>query len=270
MKICRFNDDRIGIVLGDEVADVTSVIDSLPSVKYPFPRGDAFINALPSLLPRMREAAKNAPRLALAGVKLLSPVANPGKIVAAPVNYVDHLAEATSMPELHHGNQIHQIQKVGLFLKATSSLHGSSHGVYIEHADRRNDHEAELVAIIGKGGRNIRREDALGHVAAYCIGLDMTVRGPEERSMRKSIDSYSVAGPWMVTADEVPDPNALDFHLTVNGEDRQRANTRDLILDVAELIEFATSFYSLEPGDTIHVEFDSIGAMDVKVHAKRH
>ncbi len=152
MKICRFNNDRVGVVLGDEVAAVTSVLQQLSTAKYPFPRGDAFIAALPSLLPQMLEASRTAPRMPTASVALLSPVANPGKIIAAPVNYVDHLAEAVNMPELHHGNQIHQIQKVGLFLKATSSLHGCSQGVYIEHPDRRNDHEVELVAIIGKAG----------------------------------------------------------------------------------------------------------------------
>lgn len=286
MKICRFNNDRLGVVLGEEVADVTPILEYLPTAKYPFPRGDALVTALPSLLPRIREAVRIAPRIPISRVEFLSPVANPGKIIAAPVNYVDHLAEAVNMPELHHGNPIHQIQKVGLFLKASSSLQGCSQGVYLEHPDRRNDHEVELVAIIGKAGINVPRETALEYVAGYCIGLDMTVRGSEDRSMRKSIDSYSVVGPWMVTADEVPDPNNLDLHLTVNGEERQRANTRDLILDVAELIEFATSYYSIDPGDllftgtpagvgpvkagdVIHAEIASIGAMSVKVHAKR-
>ncbi len=285
MRICRFNDNRVGVVEGDQVADVTAALDSLGSTSYPFPTHDLFIASLPRLLPHMAALAKTAKRVPLASVKLLSPVANPGKIVAAPVNYVDHLAEAAGHAELHHGNKIHAIQKAGLFLKATSSLQGCSHGVVIEHEDRRNDHEIELVAVIGKSCRNVPKEKALSYVAGYCLGLDMTVRGPEDRSMRKSIDTYSVAGPWMVTADEVPDPDNLDFFLTVNGEDRQRANTRDLILKTAELIEFATSYYSLEPGDllftgtpagvgpvqagdTIHAEIASVGAMDVKVRAK--
>ena len=110
----------------------------------------------------------------------------------------------------------------------------------------------------------------------------MTTRGPEERSLRKSIDSYCVVGPWMVTADELQTPNALDFSLHVNGELRQKANTRDLILGIAELIEFASSFYTLEPGDLlftgtpegvgpvvpgdlITTEFEGIGCMQVRV-----
>jgi 2-keto-4-pentenoate hydratase/2-oxohepta-3-ene-1,7-dioic acid hydratase in catechol pathway len=79
----------------------------------------------------------------------------------------------------------------------------------------------------------------------------MTTRGPEERSLRKSIDSYSVLGPWLVTADEIADPSNLDFWLTVNGEPRQKANTRDLLIGIPELIEFASSFYTLHPGDIL-------------------
>jgi 2-keto-4-pentenoate hydratase/2-oxohepta-3-ene-1,7-dioic acid hydratase in catechol pathway len=144
-----------------------------------------------------------------------------------------------------------QIREIGLFLKATSSLIGPSDPVRIAFPDRRNDHEIELVAVIGRPGRNIRAEDALAHVAGYAIGLDMTVRGPEDRSFRKSIDTYSVLGPWLVTADELPDPSGLELELTVNGETRQKANTRDLVLSVPELIAFASSHYTLHPGDLL-------------------
>ena len=105
--------------------------------------------------------------------------------------------------------------------------------------------------IIGTRGHKIARADALKHVAGYSIGLDITIRGPEERSLRKSLDTYSVLGPWLVTADEIGDPAGLDLALDIDGEARQRANTRDLILDVPTLIEFASSFYTLEPGDII-------------------
>jgi 2-keto-4-pentenoate hydratase/2-oxohepta-3-ene-1,7-dioic acid hydratase in catechol pathway len=85
----------------------------------------------------------------------------------------------------------------------------------------------------------------------FQIGLDMTVRGPEERRFRKSIDGYTVFGPWMVTADEIADPTDVDLTIEVNGQTRQNANTRDLVLSVAELIEFATAFYTLHPGDML-------------------
>jgi 2-keto-4-pentenoate hydratase/2-oxohepta-3-ene-1,7-dioic acid hydratase in catechol pathway len=154
--------------------------------------------------------------------------------------------------------------------------------VTIAHPERRNDHEAELVVVIGARARNVPAAEAMKYVAAYCSGLDMTTRGPEERSLRKSVDSYCVVGPWLVTADELTDPHALDFWLTVNGEPRQKANTRDLIIGIRELIAFASSFYTLEPGDllftgtpegvapvlpgdVIVTEFAGIGRMTVAV-----
>jgi 2-keto-4-pentenoate hydratase/2-oxohepta-3-ene-1,7-dioic acid hydratase in catechol pathway len=88
-------------------------------------------------------------------------------------------------------------------------------------------------------------------VAGYCIGLDITVRGSEDRSFRKSGDSYSVLGPWLVTSDEIPTPGQLDLQIAVNGDVRQSSNTKYLILGVAELIELASSFYTLYPGDVI-------------------
>lgn len=282
MKICRFNQNRLGVAHGDTIRDVTAALDVLPTYTYPLPAVDPLIENLPAVRQRIEQLLPNAAQLPLSQVTLLSPVANPGKIVAAPVNYLKHLDEARTDSEIHHQNAILEIQKIGVFLKATSSLCGVSAGVEIQHPERRNDHEAELVAVIGKAGRNIRREDALSHVAGYCIGLDMTTRGPEERSLRKSIDSYSVVGPWMVTSDELSDPTALDFSLWVNDELRQKANTRDLIIDVASLIEYASSFYTLmpgdilftgtpegvgpvQPGDTIVVEMQGIGRTEVSV-----
>jgi len=97
----------------------------------------------------------------------------------------------------------------------------------------------------------VSREEALGYVAGYTVGLDMTVRGTEARSFRKSIDTYTVIGPWFVTADEIAEPGNLSLELTVNGELRQRSNTSHLIFDVPRLIEYASSFYTLYPGDLI-------------------
>lgn len=282
MKICRFDDNRLGLVEGDVLRDVTAALDVLPSYGYPLPQFDPLIANLGALTARIKMLAPAAPVLSLTGRKWLAPVANPGKIVGAPVNYKKHLQEARDDAQIHHNSQIAEIQKIGLFLKATSSLVGASHGVVLQHGDRRNDHEAELVVVIGKAGRNITQANAHLHIAGYSSGLDMTTRGPEERSLRKSIDTYSVLGPWLVTADEIPNAGNLDFSLTVNGEVKQKANTSDLILNIGQLIEFASSFYSLLPGDliytgtpegvgpvlpgdTIVTEFEGIGRMHVSV-----
>jgi 2,4-diketo-3-deoxy-L-fuconate hydrolase len=286
MKLCRFNDNRLGLVEGNDVIDVTSALEALPAYKYPAPKNDQLIENLTMLKPKIMEAAKSGKKLALAGLTLLSPVANPGKVVAAPVNYQAHYDEAEHDPEIRHGKEIVKIQTIGLFLKATSSIVGMSHGVELVHLDRRNDHEIELVAVIGKAARNVKVENALDYVAGYCIGLDMTVRGPEERSMRKSIDTFTVLGPYLVTADEIGDPHDLNLVLTVNGEPRQNNNTKNLIVKVRELIAWASIYYTLQPGDvfmtgtpdgvgpvvpgdTIDARIDKLGSMKVQVRAQK-
>lgn len=251
MKICRFNNNRLGVVADGQVLDVTDALGVLPAATYPLPAHDLLIAHLEQVTRRAAELLPGARAYAAEDVEFLSPVANPGKVVAAPVNYVKHLNEARADAQIHFQNQIEEIQRVGLFLKASSSVVGPDAGVTIRHPERRNDHEIELVAVIGKAASKVSAADALDHVAGYAIGLDMTVRGPQERSMRKSIDSYTVVGPWLVTADELADPGGLDFQLTVNGEVRQRANTRDLVLSLPQIIELATQYYTLQPGDLI-------------------
>lgn len=252
MLLCRFDANRLGLVEGDRVRDVTPALAILPAHTYPLPSFDPLIANLDAVQRCIRDLLPGAPSVPLKDVSLLSPVASPGKIVAAPVNYLKHLDEARGDAQIHHRNQVGEIQRVGLFLKATSSLVGPAAGVALKHPDRRNDHEAEVVVVIGRRGRDIPAARAHEYIAGYCVGLDMTTRGPEERSLRKSIDTYSVLGPWMATPDEVPDPANLDFWLTVNGQPRQRANTRDLVLGIPELIELASSFYTLHPGDLLY------------------
>src|SRR5256885_1026679 len=242
MKICRYDDNRLGLVAEDGIRDVSAVLAKLPRVRYPFPRHDALIAHLDELRPQIDQAARNAKPMAPERVKLLSPVANPGKIIAAPVNYTKHLQEALADKGIHHGNLVHEIHKAGMFLKAPSSLVGPGEGVKLVHTDRRNDHEVELAVVIGKKVRNVSASEAPGCIAGYCIGLDMTIRGPEERSLRKSPDTYCVLGPWLTTPDEVPDPGQLALSIKVNGETRQDAHTSDLILKVPELIAWGSSF----------------------------
>src|SRR5215471_7247813 len=206
MRFCRFGEGRIGLVEETGVRDVTSALDGLPNYRYPFPTHDLFIANLESIIPKVQAIAHSMPLMPLNNLRLLSPVANPSKIIGAPVNYQKHLDEVRSDAELHHDNQAHMavIHKTGLFLKACSSLAGPSEGIALRKLDRRNDHEVELAVVIGKRANNVSRADALKYVAGYTIGLDLTIRGPEERSLRKSADTYAVLGPWLVTADEIP------------------------------------------------------------------
>src|SRR5213075_2211781 len=251
MKICRFDDNRLGLVRDDGIRDVSAALAKLPAVSYPFPRHDALIAHLEGLAPEIERLAQSASPVPVDKVKLLSPLANPGKIIAAPVNYKKHLEEALADKGIHHGNLVQEIHKAGMFLKAPSSLVGAGEGVKLVHTDRRNDHEVELAVVIGRTAKNVAAAKALDHIAGYCIGLDMTIRGPEERSLRKSPDSYCVLGPWLVTRDEVPDPGQLSVRIAVNDAVKQDAHTSDLILSVTELIEWGSSFYTLYPGDVI-------------------
>ena len=253
MKFCRFDDERLGLIDGHSVRDVTAALDVLPRCSYPLPQHDIFIANLEAVTTRARAVAKDVRALPLESVTLLSPVANPGKIIAAPVNYQKHLTEVRDNPQLHGNNPGHTftIQTAGLFLKATSSLVGPGQGIVVRCAKRRTDHEVDLAVVIGRTASRVTRDEALSYVAGYSIGLDISIRGSDDRSFRKSPDSYSVLGPWLVTADEIPDPGELDLQLTVNDELRQHSNTKYMILGVPELIELASAFYTLQPGDLL-------------------
>lgn len=251
MKICRFDNDRLGVVVGDAVHDVTAAQDEIRAQAAYDMRGDAVIAALPDWRGRLEDMAKSAPAKPLSQVRLLPPVARWTKTMAAPTNYRDHIAEMEAARQGAPSKLGSDIGKAGIFLKANSSVIGMSEEIAIRFPDRRNDHEAEIVVIIGKQGTDIPQDRALEHVAGYALGLDMTVRGPEDRSFRKSVDGYSPVGPWLVTADEIADPADIPFTLRLNNEARQESNTQHLVYSVRRLIEFASSFYTLYPGDLI-------------------
>lgn len=258
MKLCRFDSNRLGLVEHDSVVDVTEALNVLPVSKWPYVHGDALIANLGTVSEEVRRIRAGAPRVRLQDVSLLSPVANPGKIMAAPGNYRLHVEMDTKDPEVDAG--VHResmlamdapTEKLGLFLKANSSLVGPSEGVELLPHGRRVDHEVELAVIIGSQGKNIKRENALSYVAGYAIGLDITVRGTEDRSFRKSADSFAVLGPWLVTVEEIPDPTSLDLSLDVNGTRRQQTSTALLTVGIHRMIEIASANYTLYPGDVL-------------------
>ncbi len=286
MKLCRFNDDRLGLVEGDGVLDVSAALDAIPQQRWPLAPGDPLILNLERVAQRAAALAASAPRQKLSAVTLRSPVANPGKIVNAPINYQAHIDEAKTDQGIAHGRDMSKsIRDWGLFLKATSALIGPGEEIRLRFPERRNDHEVELAVVIGERCNHVKKEGALRYVAGYAIGLDMTIRGPELQCFRKSPDTYAVCGPWFVTKDEIPDPNNLDLSLWVNGELRQKSNTQRLVYGVERLIEYATSFYTLHPGDLIFTgtpqgvgpvkpgdritaEIERIGRLDIRVADK--
>ena len=276
MKICRYEDAsggpvRVGLVEGELVHDVSAIADDLPTVRWPLPPGDLLIANLQRLRPRISALARTAKPVPVHSVRLKSPVANPGKFVCGAGNFPEVLA-AGGHP-----------RRLGLLFKLTSANAGASDGVILRWPERETFHEMELAIVIGKQGTEIPAEQALEYVAGYCIGLDMTMQGKEFPSFGKSFDTYGVIGPWLVTADEIPDPSKLSFVLKVNDEVRQQDSIGRLVLDVPALIEHAASVMTLHPGDVIfsgtppksigpvrpgdvmHAQMDAIGEMSVAV-----
>jgi 2-keto-4-pentenoate hydratase/2-oxohepta-3-ene-1,7-dioic acid hydratase in catechol pathway len=282
MKLCRFGGGRYGDVREGVVYDVTRTVEAVVGSAR-LERGDAAIAHLDAIRERIA-AEPGSPAGPAAETAFLAPVVNPTKIVAAPVNYEAHIVESEADPGITYNHAVARIDKAGLFLKAASSLVGPGEGVAVRFPDRRTDHEIELGLVIGRTCSDVPEARALDVVAGYAIALDMSVRGTEDRSFRKSIDSYSVLGPWLVTPDEMPDPDDVGFALRVNGVVRQHSNTRRLILNVRTLIAWASRWYTLYPGDVLMTgtpegvgpvgpgdvmdcEMDHVGSMRVAVRA---
>jgi 2-keto-4-pentenoate hydratase/2-oxohepta-3-ene-1,7-dioic acid hydratase in catechol pathway len=243
MKIIRFNENRIGVVEGDHVRDITAVQGENAGSEWPPVGINRLIASFASLKDKIAEQARAAPAIPLSSVRVLTPVPWPNKLMAYPVNYVDHAAE---MKSVGYAN----VQ--GYFLKSNSSLIGCSEQIVIPALPGREvHHECELAIIIGKEGRSITRENALSHIFGYSCLIDVTVRGKEERVFRKSYDTFTPVGPWITTADEVKNPSNLHLQLWVNDELRQDANTRDLIVGIEDMICVASSASTLYPGDII-------------------
>ncbi len=189
--------------------------------------------------------AERDPGLALDDIRLLAPVARPGKIFAIGLNYADHIAEsAMGTPE-----------KQVWFTKSVTAINAPADPVLIAAGTSAVDYEVELVAVIGKRGKHIAREDAAAHVFGYCVGNDVTERAWQHAtgqwSLGKSFDTHAPIGPWITTTDEVGDPHGLDLSCTVNGELRQSSNTRHLVFDLWDQIAHLSQAMTLEVGDLI-------------------
>jgi 2-keto-4-pentenoate hydratase/2-oxohepta-3-ene-1,7-dioic acid hydratase in catechol pathway len=276
MKICRYQSSaegpvKLGVVRDGRVHDVTAVTDSLPPVRWPFPAGDQLIANLERLRPAMEALADQSEGVPVREVLLKNPVANPGKFICGAGNHKVVL-QGGGHP-----------RRLGFLFKMTNAAAGEADGVILRWPERTTFHEAEIAIVIGREGTEIPASEALDHVAGYCIGLDMTQQGPEFPSFGKSFDTYGVMGPWLTTRDEIADPNALAFRLTVNGEERTSDSTSNLVLGIQDLVEHAASVMTLHPGDVIFsgtppmsvgpvvpgdvmdVTMDGLGSMTVKV-----
>jgi 2-keto-4-pentenoate hydratase/2-oxohepta-3-ene-1,7-dioic acid hydratase in catechol pathway len=272
MRLVRFNEGRIGVLVGDSVHDATAAIGLDPAA-WPPVGMIQLIRNFTALKGKLEQATRQN-GVPLASVRLLAPIVWPHNLFAYPVNYIAHQTEMAST---------HRADLNGYFLKATSSISGPQDPIVLPDLPSREiHHECELALIIGKGGRHIPAEKALDHVFGYSCLMDITVRGKEERVMRKSYDTFTPIGPALVTADEVGDTSDLDMKLWVNKDLRQHASTRDLIVDIPNMVALASSVSTLEPGDviatgtpegvgpirrgdTVTIEIERVGRMSVPV-----
>jgi 2-keto-4-pentenoate hydratase/2-oxohepta-3-ene-1,7-dioic acid hydratase in catechol pathway len=243
MKLATFDTGagpQLGAVTGDRIVPLRDAAPGLP--------GDMI-----GLIATWQAAERDVRRIAEAGagalpldqVRLLAPIRRPGKIMAIGLNYADHIAESNM------GTPEHQIW----FSKAPTAANGPHDPIQVPKVSQALDYEAELVAVVGRGGRHIAKADAAGAVFGYCCGNDATERAWQARTSQwvlgKSFDTHAPFGPWITTADEVADPHALSIRCLVNGEVRQNSNTRHLVFNVWDQIEELSQVMTLEPGDLI-------------------
>lgn len=258
-------EDRVGVL--DPAGEVIEAADLLRragvesvgsgSMLELLSQGPSALAALASALGQAAEL--RAPATVLSEVTLLAPVPRPGKILAVAGNYAEHNVES--------GVEVVDADRStpSLFSKPASSVIGPGEDIVVPPIARDIDWEIELGVVIGSPARDVTVTDALDHVAGYTVVNDVTARTLDlgvDRVSRagdafhdfligKSFDTFAVLGPWIVTRDEIPDPNGLRFELRVNGELRQADSTELMIHSVAQIIAFASKVMTLEPGDVI-------------------
>ena len=239
MKLLRFGNpgsERPGVLDNDgRLRDLSQYINDL--------RGDAL---LPESLARLRQLDLYSLPLVEGNPRIGACVGGIGKFICIGLNYADHAAET--------GADIPQEPVV--FSKWTSAVVGPNDNVIIPRGSQKTDWEVELGVVIGKGGRYIDERDAMQHVAGYCVINDVSEREYQiERGgtwdKGKGCDTFGPTGPWLVTADEIPDPNALNLWLEDDGKRYQDGNTRTMIFKVPYIISYLSRFMSLQPGDVI-------------------
>ena len=239
MKLLRFGDvgrEKPGILDGEgRRRDLSAVVADLAGDVL----GRDSLARLKALDPSALPTVEGSPRIG-------PPIGLVPKYLGIGLNYRDH-AEETGMP-------IPEAPIV--FAKASSCVSGPNDPVLQPEGWQRMDYEVELAVVIGTRAKNVAQADALDHVAGYCIGNDVSERslqkgGPGEWIKAKSHDSFGPLGPWLVTTDEIPDPQNLDLALDLNGERMQTGSTSTMIFGVAELVSYISKYMTLVPGDVI-------------------
>jgi 2-keto-4-pentenoate hydratase/2-oxohepta-3-ene-1,7-dioic acid hydratase in catechol pathway len=295
MKICHYNSNQAGIVEGDKVYPIGAALVKGGHVRERYTMLGV-INALanePAAMQCARDALKTAAPLPLASVKLLAPILNPPSLWAAAANYKAHQAEmkikmgSADRTELSKDDLMAEF-----FLKPTSSIIGPGDTVVLPKVSKDVDFECELCAVVGKKARHVSEEKALDYVFGYTICWDLSQRDPwgrgrqNTRNIRKGFDTFTALGPWIVTKDEIEEPQNLSINVEQNGKLAMTAHTSDMICGIREHIRFLTSCLTLRPGDLITTgtpagvkkladgdrlkgSIEKIGSMELRVAAEK-
>ncbi|MBW4964168.1 fumarylacetoacetate hydrolase family protein [Sulfitobacter sp. CW3] len=238
MKLVRYGEvgaEKPGLMDGDILRDLSDHVTDISGAIL----NDAALDTLRAIDPASLPEVNGNPRLGPC-------VGNIGKFLCIGLNYSDHAAETgAAIPE-------HPI----LFFKANSAIVGSNDDVVMPRGSTHTDWEVELGVVIGKKAKYVSKENALDYVAGYCVINDVSERHFQTQltgqwTKGKSCDTFGPTGPWLVTRDEIPDPQALDMSLDVNGKRMQTGNTGTMIFSVAEIIEHLSGLMTLHPGDVI-------------------
>lgn len=244
MKLLRFSTDgqapRLGKLVGDQVIDLSAAM----------PDSGGSMRRLLQQLPQLRGTLETVDGAAypLSQVRLAAPIDDPQKFLAIGMNYNAHAEEAEK-------GGIPRPKSQSWFNKQVSCIAGPYDDIVIPKASDQVDYEAELGYVIGTRCRHVAPEQALSVIAGYLVCNDVSARDWQFRSptftLGKSFDTHGPIGPWITTSDEVADPHALELWLTLNGEERQRTLTGDMIYGIADQIAYLSTVMTLEPGDVI-------------------
>jgi 2-keto-4-pentenoate hydratase/2-oxohepta-3-ene-1,7-dioic acid hydratase in catechol pathway len=283
MKIARFDNGHIGVINDDKIYDVSAACGVEPG-EWPPVGIIRVINSWSTIKPKIEAAVKSGSGKPLSSVKLQTPDPWPNKLLALPSNFRDHHEEMRGRSYATPGGL--SADSAGFFMKANSSMIGAAEAIAVptDKPDREFHHECEMAIIIGKRGRHIPVDKALDYVFGYACLIDVTMRGKEERVMRKSYETFCPVGPWITTADEVGDPFDLNMQLWVNGQLRQHSTPKMMIVGIREAIAMSSAVTTLEPGDIIAsgtmagvgplkpgdevvIEIDKVGKMTLPVVA---
>lgn len=273
MRLVLFGGGRLGILAGERVIDASSLFGG-GTLRFPLTQMHLAIEDWATVGPRLATLAAAGGGVPLSSVRLEAPMPSPSKLIGAFSNYRRHTQEMRGEGAVQAAPDI--------LLKAPSCIVGPADTIVLPETDRQVHHEPELTLVIGRRARNVPVDDALSYVFGWTTLLDITVRGDGDRSRRKSYDTFAPMGPAIVTADEVPEPQRLGIRLWVNGKLRQDANTADMTFGIAQIIAYASSVMTLMPGDviatgtpegvapivdgdTVSIEIECIGRMDIPV-----